>query len=355
MKTLRFTVIALFALLVAFIGFGSHAAQTAPAAAMLCAGITGWMGFLLCTPTNQGLVCALSAASALKLDTILRNAITALEKRLSPILALSTVMRDMQLTETNIVQVPFYALETMTSKNFDGSYNFASGDGTVAARPVTVDKRKYQTLEFTSKELRRNSAVDLGKVMALKVDKLASDVLDDIWSAVTAANYSTAIFTGAASGFDRDDVVDLGVTVSQANWPATGRSLILESAYIGALAKDLNAVDTMQGDNVRTEGSVGRAGGFAIFEHPNMPGNSENLVGAAVLPYGLLAAFSPIEPSDEVRDNLSDYKIITGKSGLSLEYRSWGDPDSDTAKRVMELNYGYAKGDAAQIKRLVSA
>lgn len=300
---------------------------------------------------------ALSPAAGLKLDTIMRNAVRALAKRLSPILSLSHVFRDQVLTETDIVKVPFYSLETLASKDFAGSYDFAGADGGPgSSKDITINKRKYQALEFTSKELRRNSVTDIGMVMQLKIEKLAEDVLNDIFSEVTIANYGAAIFTGAASTFDRDDVVDLGVTVSQANWPSAMRSLLLESAYIGALAKDLNAVDTMQGDDVRLNASVGRSGGFDIFEHPNMPTNGENRVGMAILPYALLTAFSPIEPSDEVKDNLSDYRAYTdAATGLTIEYRSWGDPDSDKAKRIVEVNYGKAKGDTAQGKLLVSA
>lgn len=356
MKFLRSAVIALFLSLALILGLAT-AAKSSPAAGTLVAALTIWGGALLASEVQANVFAALSAASALKLDKILRNGIRALKKRLSPVLALSTVMRDQVLTETNKVQVPFYALETMTSKDFDGSYNFAGGDGTVAAREVTVNKRKYQTLEFTSKELRRNSVVDLNMVMQLKIEKLAEDILNDIWSVVTNANFGAAIFTGAASTFDRSDLVDIRSDLSQVNWPHAGRSLILESDYEGALVKEATAVATEDGDTVRREGSVKRLVGFDLFEHPNMPGNGENLVGAAVLPYAILTAFSPIEPADEVKDNLSDYKIITDDQGapLSLEYRSWGDPNSDTARRIIEVNYGYAKGDAAQLKRLVSA
>ena len=39
--------------------------------------------------------------------------------------------------------------------------------------------------------------------------------------------------------------------------------------------------------------------GFDIFEHPNMPTVTINRTGFVCLPYALLTAFSPIEPSDE--------------------------------------------------------
>ncbi|HKP93449.1 MAG TPA: hypothetical protein VJS88_06100 [Chthoniobacterales bacterium] len=301
-------------------------------------------------------LCALNPASALKLDVIMRNGLRALERYLSPVLALSTVFRDQVLTESDTIQVPFYPLETLTSKDFDGSYDFESADGNVNSRPVVVDKRKYQPLEFTSKELRRNSTVDLGMILMLKIEKLAEDVLNDIFSVVTAANYTTSTTIGAASAFDRYDLADLkGKCTKTLQWPTSGRSLILETDYTTALVKDIMAVNTSGGDEMRREGSIGRAGGFDIFEHPGMPTNSENLIGLALLRYAILVAFAPIEPADEVRANMSDYRKYTGKQGLTLEYRSWGDPNSDSAKRTIEVSYGKAKGDGDQALRLTSA
>lgn len=298
----------------------------------------------------------LNAANSLKLDVVLRKGMRALKKRLSPVLALSTVMRDQTLTETNTVRVPFYPLETLASKDFDGAYEFDGGDANVNAKTVVVDKRKYQALSFTSKELARNSVVDLSLVMMLKVEKLAKDVLDDVFSVVTAANYGAAVFTGAASTFDRTDLTDIRVALSQADWPDFARALVLESAYDGALTKDLIQVSQQGTDNTLRTGSNGRVLNFDTFEHPNMPTNGENLVGFACLPYAICAAFAPIEPAPEVRDHLFDYRrIVDPETNLTLEYRAWGDPDSDTAKRTIEVNYGYALGDPAQGKRLLSA
>jgi hypothetical protein len=264
-------------------------------------------------------------------------------------------MRDQVLTETDTIQVPFYPLEALASKDFDGSYSFGNADGTVNAKPVVVNKRKYQPLEFTSKQLARNSVVDLGKIMMLKAEKLAEDILNDIWSVVTAANFGAAIFTGAANTFDRDDVADLRPTLSQANWPMAGRALVLESAYEGNVTKSLTALQNA-GDEPLREGVSGRVAGFDLYDHPNMPGNGENLVGAAVLPYAILTAFAPIPPAEEVAQVLTAYRKYVDKDTLlTLEYRAWGDPNSDSVKRVIECSYGSAKGDTDQLKRLVSA
>jgi hypothetical protein len=74
------------------------------------------------------------------------------------------------------------------------------------------------------------------------------------------------------------------------------------------------------------------------------------------LPEALLVAFSPVQPAPAVRSHLTAYETVTDpETGLTIEYRSWGDPDTDTEKSVMEVNYGFAKGHEAALKRIVSA
>jgi len=93
--------------------------------------------------------------------------------------------------------------------------------------------------------------------------------------------------------------------------------------------------------------------GFEYAWMPNLPTNSEKLIGFACFMSGILAAFCPVEPSPEVRTALSAYEIVTDPaSGISLNYRAWGDPDLDRSKQVIECAYGYVAGEAAAIKRI---
>jgi hypothetical protein len=315
------------------------------------------VGLTINMPVLMGVtpqLCALNPGAALKLDKIMRDGMRALKKRLSPVMALSTVFRDQVLTETDTIRVPYYSLETLTSKDFDGSYDFSNADGGNSSKSVTVNQRKYQPLEFTSKELARNSVLDLNKILMLKIEKLADDVLNDIFSIVTLANFGGPIFKGDASGFDRTDLSGIRTKLTTGyNWPSAGRSLILDSDYEGALVTDQLNVNTTGTDAALRNGAVGRLLNFDIFDHPNMPANSEHLVGCAILPYAILCAFAPIAPADEIP---TIYRAYTDpESQLTLEYRAWGDPDSDSAKRTIEVNYGYAKGDGAQLKRFVDA
>jgi len=84
----------------------------------------------------------------------------------------------------------------------------------------------------------------------------------------------------------------------------------------------------------------------------------ENLAGFVTLPSALLVGFAPIEPAPAVRNVLFDYQIVRSSdpnSNLVLEYRHFGDADSDTSYQVIECNYGHALGETAALKRIITA
>lgn len=304
----------------------------------------------------------------LNLHEILDSALEAFKRAILPLLVFSTVFRNVQLKGTNKVQVPYYPIQGTTSKDFvaaDG-YVFSTGAGSnTEAKEITINKRKYQPLALTSEEIARYPAINAMRLGRMKGEKLAFDVIQDILSLVTAANFGAAVFTGAASGFDSDDVIDIRTACNnnavggvKCPWPEIGRGLLLNPDYDGALFKDtaVKSNSNLGDDSVIREGELPRVLGFDYAQTAAIPANGENLVGMAVFQSALLTAFSPIEPAPAVRAQLIDYEIVTDPAtGISIEYRVWGDPDTDTEKRVIECNYGRAVGEAAALKRLVSA
>jgi hypothetical protein len=189
-----------------------------------------------------------------------------------------------------------------------------------------------------------------------RVEKLAQDVLNDIFSVITAAKYNAPTIPAvAASAFDFDEFLAMRQRCNEDDWPEVGRSMVLDSAYDTNLLKDTRVHNQNYGstDAVR-EGRVPRVAGFDYYQVPSLPQNAEKLVGMAVIPSSLFVAFSPVEPAPAVRNTLMEYSIVTDPdSGLSLEYRVWGDPDSDKAKEVIECNYGFEAGETAALKRIV--
>jgi hypothetical protein len=313
---------------------------------------------VICGSTNPlNIAAANNIPADLQLDLIMGSAMRAFKETLTPLAMFSTVWRDIALQGKDTVQVPYYPLETAASRDFNGTYQF---DGsTLQSKPLVIDRRKYQSLSFTSAELARQPQFDPEVYGRLKGQQLAEDVLADIWGLITNANYGAAIFTGAAGSFDVDSVIDIETAVIAAKWPAAMRSLILKPAYIANLKKDINASGGMATYNRDVNGALETFPMIESFSlaHSNViPANGEALVGFAVHPSAILIGFSPITPAPAVMKRLADYRIESDDDlGIALEYREWGDADDDTEKRTIEVNYGRALGELAALKRIVSA
>jgi hypothetical protein len=300
---------------------------------------------------------ATTISSELKLNVVLDSALVALREALLPLNSFSTVFNSVPLQGTDKIAVPFFPLATDATSDFNGTYSFSDSNA-INSREITVNKRKYQTLSFTSAELARQPYFNPEQLGFQKGRKLAEDILRDILSVVTLANYGAAIHTGAASTFDSDDLITIKTALDVAKWPKVSRTVILDNAYEGALLKDasIKNASAVGTPSAIQNGRLPQIAGFDVIGTNLIPGNSQNLVGMVALPEAILVAFSPIQPAPAVRSHLTAYETaVDSETGLTIEYRSWGDPDTDTEKAVMEVNYGFSKGHEAALKRIVSA
>jgi hypothetical protein len=348
MKFLRYTVIALFLVLCAFMAVKNP----------IVGAVALWMGCLAISEVQSPYMAAVSVPSGLKLDRILNTAVIALQRRLLPLMAFSTVFRDVVLSGTDTVQVPFVPLQQVASTDFVQATGYVAGDGTLLTKPIVVNKRKYQTLSITSYQLARNPIIELEQIIIAKVNQLAEDVIADIFTQVTPTNFPTVAFTGASSTFDSDSIVACRKSATDAMWPETDRSIVLNTTYDAAALQDNSIKNAFAfGDrNPIGEGLIRRILGFDYFPAPVLPGNAVNLVGFTALKYALLTAFSPIEPTPAVRSVMVDYRQATHEqTGLTLEYRLFGSAQGDVEQHIIEVNYGSGLGDPAQLQPIVSA
>jgi hypothetical protein len=247
-------------------------------------------------------------------------------------------------------------LQIAASSNFVEATGYVFDQATATSmKKITVNKRKYQPLDYSSQEFRRQPYLDVVRLGNLNAEKLAADIFDDIWSVVTLAAYGAAVKTAAAAAMTSDDVVDIAGACTKANWPTGGRSLILDSDTVTSLMKDsaYKLASSIGGTEVVREGRLPRLSGFDVYEVPNLPTNSEKLQGAAVFMSAVLAAFAPVEPADGVRASLVAYEVATdAETGISMNYRKWGDAKLDRNFEVIECAYGYVAGVAAALKRI---
>lgn len=295
----------------------------------------------------------------LKRTVILQQMIRAFAIRVLPLQAFSTVFNGIRLEGTDKVTVPYFALDTTASTDFVIANGYDTfGDTAASVKTITVDKRKYQGLFWTSAELARQPFMDIGTSAMLKGEQLGIDVVNDVLSLVTNANYGAAAHTGLAANFDAADVADLKGVADLANWPGAGRSLMLNSTYDVSLLKDSTVKSALNfGDaSPIQDGAIKKILGFSYVPDSRVPANGENLVGFIAFKSALLVAFSPVDPTPEVRNLLTRYEVVTEPgTGVSFEYRLWGDADKDRSKEIIEANYGRVAGEAAALKRIVSS
>ena len=295
-------------------------------------------------------------ATELQLVTILETVMRAFKRRLLPLVAFSTVFRNVQLQGTNEVAVPYYPLDTDASTDFDPNVGYVTnGSNGTNVRNVTVNKRKYMSLSITSSDYNRQPQLRPDQLLQMRAEKLAEDVIADIFSNVTKANFGASVCNIASTAFNSDNVTDIRGAANAAMWPKTGRSLILNDVYDTALFKDgdVKLTYAVGSDQTIREGEIGRLLGFSYHDSPVLPDNGEGLCGVAAFPSALLIACSPITPHPDVRARLSRYEVMSDEeTGMSLEYRAWGEAGMDTSNATIEFNYGSAFGEQAAILRL---
>jgi hypothetical protein len=295
----------------------------------------------------------------LKRQAILQESVRAFAKRLAPLTKFSTVFRNVQLQGTGKVEVPYYALSNNSATAWNAGNGYVTGNSTTSYKEITVDQRYYVGLSFTSAEMRRQPFLDTQRLVNLEAEILANSVFAAVLNLVLAANFANTAKEGPAESFDFNDVVDVADTCDTAQWPDAGRSMLLHQSYYNALVKDLKDASVYGGTEAVRGGSVPNVAGFSLHKVPGFalctPYTSQGLRGFAAFRSALLFALSPIEPAPAVRQQLARYEIYTDpQTGVSFEYKLFGNAAYDKQSEVVECNYGAAVGEGAALTRIVT-
>ena len=300
-------------------------------------------------------------AASLKANTILDAAMEEIKRVLLPLRLFSTKFeREPRSWRGNkIISVPYYPLETQASRD----YNQATGytvdrEAKLQAKDVTINKRKYQDLSISSDDWNTFSDLDFEKVGRNKGRKLAEDVLMDVLSIVTQANFGAAIINVAEDEFDSEELLVLDKAAIDLFWPVGDRGLILNSSLDPFVKRDPQArYAAYSGDSgVWRNASLGnRLAGFNYECSAVLPANGERLAGFMVFPSAILVGMTYIEPEPSVREKLTAFEVMADEEvGITLAYRQWGDPDADVGRRIIECTYGFAKGEDKALRRITT-
>lgn len=293
----------------------------------------------------------------LKQDVLVDQALIAFARILFDLSTFCTRFENIPLRGTNKLQVPFLDLQTAASTAWVAANGYVGGDTSNDNRELEINKRYYQAIRITADELRRQPYLLLKDQIVINGQKLAYDVWLDILSAITVANFPTAAYSNDVSGFDSDDGIDLETAATVAEWPEAGRSLFLNTAFDNQLKKD-NAVKlalNIGGTEVLRTGKLPNLFGFSYGRNSKIPANGESLAGWIAFKSALLVGIAPIQPTEEEIAAGLKYQVFTDPdTGISMEMKSFGQPQMNRAFHIIECNYGYAKGNASALQRIVS-
>ncbi len=249
-------------------------------------------------------------------------------------------------------------LVTAASTDWNAANGYVMTDGDIQNRPITIDKRKYQSLSYSSQDQSRQPFILTDEIWIQKMEKLILDVTLDIMSVVTLANYGAAVYTGAASGFNLSALATIREACINAQWPQTMGSLVLNPSFDAKFIQDANILPAMNyGSDVTVRsGRPPEVLDFDYFGGAPVPSNAQNLAGFVTLQSAIMVGIAPIAPTPEVRNQLTSYELMSDEeTGITIVYRAWGNPDMDQSRGIIEMTYGYAKGETEALKRIVTA
>ncbi|MCH7228787.1 hypothetical protein [Haloferula sp. A504] len=272
---------------------------------------------------------------------------------LMPVSAFSTDFSPLPADKLDTVRVPLVGAPSESS-DFTGDYS-ANADSTVTVVPVVLNRHKYKTVHMTAKESAETALKVLETLVEAAAQQLAQDVLLDIFTEITAANYGApGISALAATSFDYKKVLSLRESCGNAKMPPNPRALVLDAGYYtNLLADDVVAKSFNLNLNAPavTEGLVKRLAGFALHETTILPADhAEKLVGFAAHSSAMAVAMRYLQP---VADYQQAGAVTDPQTGMTFGYLRFTDTRANKVFVTLECLYGFVAAKTDALKRVV--
>ena len=282
---------------------------------------------------------------------VAQSAIKPFMATLLPIRAFSSNFSPEPADKLDTIRVPIVGAPSPAS-DFSGSYT-ADVDSSIDVAPVQLNRHKYKTVHVTAREASETALNVLETLVGSAVKQLAQDVLQDIFTEITAANYGDpAIAALASTAFDYKKVLGVRESCGAARMPSTDRALVLDAAYFSnLLGDDIVAKSFMTPVALPgvVDGLIRRLAGFDVYETTILP-NTEKLVGFAGHPSCLAVAMRYLEPVAQYDEAGAVTDPLTG---LTFGYLRYTETSSNRIFVTVECLYGFKVAIASGLKRIV--
>jgi len=273
---------------------------------------------------------------------------------LLPLGAFSTNFSPDAADKSQSIKVPIVGKPSKSS-DFKGDYT-DDADSESSSIMVTLNRHKYKTVHMSAIEASTLPVPMLEKWVSAAAQQLANDVLTDILSCVTAANFGDAALDSVPEdAFNYKSIVSLRKACGKVSMPMSQRSLILDSTHYSTLLGDpivANSSVTSLVQQGVVEGRVQRIAGFDIYETECIPDNGERLAGFGVHPSAIAVAMRYLQPSAKYDEAGA---VTDPTTGLTFGYKRFSDTKSDKVYITLEALYGFAVLRKEGLQRITSA
>jgi len=283
---------------------------------------------------------ATNTIAGVNLAQIAEESLPALTSLLQPLSALVTDFSSDVSTEGASVTTRYPTKPAA----IDLTSGYTSQNTAMTAATVTLDT--FYGFVYGFKDVERSkSSIRLNDLfIEPALNALGDKIFGDVWNLITSANFATSS-TITAANFDRDDLIDVGATLTATKKaPRTGRAIWMNPTYYGALLKTLNSAEFPGITEEKAEGMVPRVNKFDCYETDQADNNSQNLAAFAFHRSSLLFAGRRVDSEGFAEEGGELVDIEIPGIGVPIQWRRWYDKNAGELKYSIGLLYGVAKG-----------
>lgn len=294
-------------------------------------------------------------ATTLSTSKILALTLASFKKKLPMLSAFSTDFRSdpVKLDETVIAHIP-----TIPSVGtWDNSTGYANGGQTARSLmvdvPVLVDQHKHVTLRWDHINNIKDQKESVDEMVGNAAYALGKAMLDSVLAKFVAANVSRSVTT-LWENVDRETLKDARKLMNTAGAASEGRVVIGNTDFIGQFGDD-QRISSRDYSGQNVEGNAYahymNVEGFAhIWEYPDMPHNSENIMGVALEPRAVAIRAGVPDATFDLAAKLGIPSIANTEimsdpdTGLTLMAINWMTPGTFNLNLTITAIWGSAVG-----------
>lgn len=309
------------------------------------------------TGQNISQVLAANALGTLSGDLVAQKSLLLLKYKFPILSRVTTDFSEMggqlnQTIRTRVRNIP-------TATNYVAGTGYGTTDYAANDVNVVINQNKGVEITFNTNEIASTSRGLFEEAYEGQVNGLIKAMVDDLYALIITANFAGATTSSAvlASAITRADIVQMGVALDTRQVPQDQRTLILNSAALGALFTDPTVISfaAYQRPAIIEKQQISEVSGFGLIQQPFFP-SANKLVGFGFTPDALVIASRPTNDyGSAVAGNNGTVSTVTDPdTGLTIQVVEFVDHKTASATRRVSLMYGVAKGQTASGQRLVT-